>query len=79
MTRTVVAAEDYGQTASLGTLRDATTQHGRLPVLACNGYDDAAAALAGMVTTGDVVVSFGTGSPYLVLDRLASSPGWAAS
>jgi UDP-N-acetylmuramate--alanine ligase len=65
--------DEYGHTASLDVLRDATTQHDTTRVLVSNSYDDAAVTLASMVRTGDVVISFGTGSPYQVLDRLASA------
>jgi hypothetical protein len=47
-------------------------------VVTCAGYDAAAEALTGMIRAGDVVVSFGTGSPYLVLDRLAAAASAAS-
>jgi UDP-N-acetylmuramate--alanine ligase len=70
--------EQYGQHASLATLADAAVSHGQLQVVICSGYDDAAQALAGMTRAGDVVVSFGTGSPYLVLDRVAAAASAAS-
>ena len=60
--------EHYGQQASLSALADAARSRGLLQVMTCAGYDDAAETLTGMIRAGDVVVSFGTGSPYLVLD-----------
>jgi len=71
--------ETYGQQASINMLREATVRHGKSRVVTCGGYDDAASTLASMVRAGDVVVSLGTGRPYLVLDRLAASAGCAAS
>lgn len=74
-----LADETYGQQASITILREAAARHGTSRVVTCRGYDDAASALASMMRAGDVVVSLGTGSPYLVLDRLAASAGRAAS
>jgi UDP-N-acetylmuramate--alanine ligase len=70
--------EHYGQNASLGTLADATVSRGQLQVVTCAGYDDAAQALTGMTRAGDIVVSFGTGSPYLVLDQVAAAASAAS-
>ena len=70
--------EHYGQHASLGPLADAARSHGQLRVVTCAGYDAAAERLTGMIRAGDVVVSFGTGSPYLVLDRLAAAASAAS-
>jgi UDP-N-acetylmuramate--alanine ligase len=70
--------EHYGQHASLGTLADATVSNGQLQVATCASYDDAAEALTGMIRAGDIVVSFGTGSPYLVLDRVAAAASAAS-
>ncbi len=70
--------EQYGRQASLGTLREAAVRHGHIRVVTCDGYDAAADTLTGMIRAGDVVVSFGTGRPYLVLDQLAA-PAAAAS
>ena len=70
--------DDYGQHASLGTLREATIRHRQNRVVTCAGYDDAAGTLTGMIRAGDVVVSFGTGSPYLVLDQLAAAASAAS-
>lgn len=64
--------QEYGHLASLGAVRDAITRHGGPPARICDSYDHAAAVLAGVVRYGDVVVSVGTGSPYLALDTLAS-------
>lgn len=63
---------EYGHTASLHAVRGAITRHGGHPALICDGYHHAAIALAEMTGFGDVVVSIGTGSPYLVLDELAA-------
>lgn len=63
--------QEYGRTASLDGVRDAITRHGGPPARICDGYDHAAAVLADMARYGDVVVSAGTGSPYLALDALA--------
>ena len=71
--------ETYGQRASINILREVAARYGNSRVVTCGGYDDAASTLAGMVRAGDVVVSLGTGRPYLVLDRLAASTGCAAS
>jgi len=71
--------ETYGQQASISMLREAAARHGNSRVVTCGGYEDAASTLASMVRAGDVVVSLGTGRPYLVLDRLAASAGCAAS
>ena len=71
--------ETYGQQASITTLREAAARHGSSRVVTCHGYDDAADTLASMMRAGDVVVSLGTGCPYLVLDRLAASAGCPAS
>lgn len=68
--------EHYRQRASLHELRSAIARHGHSAALCCDGYGEAARRLAGIVHSGDVVVSLGTGSPYLVLDLLA---GTAAS
>ncbi len=69
--------EHYGQHASLGTLATAA-RSGQLQVVTCAGYAAAAETLTGMICAGDVVVSFGTGSPYLVLDRLAAATSAAS-
>ena len=71
--------ETYGQRASITMLREAAARHGNGRVVTCGGYDDAASTLAGMMRAGDVVVSLGTGRPYLALDRLAASAGCPAS
>jgi UDP-N-acetylmuramate--alanine ligase len=71
--------DDYGQDASLGTLREATIRHGHIRVVTCDDYDAAAVMLTGMIRAGDVVVSFGTGSPYRVLDQAAAAAAAAAS
>ena len=68
----------YSQHASLGTLADASRSYGQLPVITCAGYDAAAETLTGMIRAGDIVVSFGAGSPYLVLDRLAAAASAAS-
>jgi UDP-N-acetylmuramate--alanine ligase len=70
--------EHYGRHASLGTLADATASNGPLQVVTCAGYDDAAQRLTGMIRAGDIVVGFGTGSPYLVLDRVAAAASAAS-
>jgi UDP-N-acetylmuramate--alanine ligase len=70
--------DDYGQHASLGALADAAGSYGQPQVVTCAGYDDAAQTLTGMIRAGDVIVSFGTGSPYLVLDRLAAAASAAS-
>jgi UDP-N-acetylmuramate-alanine ligase len=70
--------EHYRQHASLGPLADAARSHGQLQVVTCAGYDDAAETLTGMIRAGDVMVSFGTGSSYLVLDRLAAATSAAS-
>ena len=70
--------EQYGQHASLGALADATVSRGQLRVVTCAGYGDGAQALAGMIRAGDIVVSFGTGSPYLVLDLVAAAASAAS-
>jgi UDP-N-acetylmuramate--alanine ligase len=64
--------QEYGRIARLGAVRDAITRHGGPPARICDSYDHAAAVLADVVRYGDVVVSLGTGSPYLALDTLAS-------
>ncbi len=71
--------ETYGQQASITMLGEAAARPGNSRVVTCRGYDDAASTLASMMRPGDVVVSLGTGRPYLVLDRLAASAGCAAS
>lgn len=70
--------EQYGQHASLSAIASATVSHGQSQVVTCAGYDDAAQALAVMIRAGDIVVSFGTGSPYLVLDRAAAAASAAS-
>jgi UDP-N-acetylmuramate--alanine ligase len=62
--------QKYGHTASLSAVRDAIIPHSRTRVLLSDGYQHAATMLASVVRVGDVVVSFGTGSPYQVLDHL---------
>jgi hypothetical protein len=47
-------------------------------VVTCAGYAAAAETLTGMIRAGEVVVSFGTGSPYRVLDRLAAATSAAS-
>jgi UDP-N-acetylmuramate--alanine ligase len=64
--------QEYGRTGSLGAIRDAITRHGGPPARICDSYDHAATVLADMARYGDVVVSAGTGSPYLALDALAT-------
>jgi UDP-N-acetylmuramate--alanine ligase len=71
--------ETYRQQASINTLREAAARYSNSRVVTCGGYDDAASMLTSMMRAGDVVVSLGTGSPYLVLDQLAASAGCAAS
>ncbi len=70
--------DDYGQHASLGALADTAGSHGQPQVVTCAGYDDAAQTLTGMIRAGDVIVSFGTGSPCLVLDRVAAAASAAS-